>query len=229
MSKAVGVDEVNKGLSVIGILYQPTERFSIGFTEQYVDDVFNTFYLESKIDFRFTDGLEVRLTGQLTDQRSVGDDLLTGESYDTQSWGLRSATSYANAIVYVAYTTTTSGGEIQRPYGRSPGFARLMEQDFQRAGEDAWNVSLSYHFDRLGLPGLSGFTRYSDGRHAIDATTRDSLPDQKEFNITFDFHPTKDHLKGLWIRVRGAHLDVEGVSRATKTLRVILNYNFPLR
>ncbi len=229
MSNAAGVDEKNKGVGLFGILYQPTDRFSMGFTEQYGDDLFNTFYAESKIDFNLFDDLDFRLTGQVTDQRSIGDDLVTGESYDVQSWGVKGATSYLNAILSVAYTTTTKEEEIQNPYGSTPGFAGLIENNFQRAGEDAWNVGFSYHFDRLGLPGLSTFTKYSEGRHAIDGSTRETLPDLKEFNITMDYRPTQERFNAFWLRVRGAHVDVEGVSRATTTLHLILNYDFKLR
>jgi hypothetical protein len=228
MSNSAGVDEKDKGVSVFGILYEPTDQFSIGFTEQYGDDLFNTFYAESKIDFGLSDNLDLRLTGQVTDQRSVGSKLVTGESYDVQSWGVKGEASYLNGILSVSYTTTTKGEEIQNPYGSSPVFTSLMEENFQRAGEDAWNVGLSYHLDRFGLPGLSGFTKYSEGRHAIDATTHDSLPDIKEFNMTIDYRPGGGLFKGFWLRVRGSHADYEGISRTTKSLRLILNYDFKL-
>jgi hypothetical protein len=226
LSNGAGVDEINKGVSLLGVLYQPSDQLSIGFTEQYADDLFNTFYAESKIDFHLPYDFQFRLTGQLTDQRSLGDDLITGESYDVQSWGIKGATSYLNAILSIAYTTTTSDEEIQNPYGSSPGFTGMMEDDFQRAGEDAWNLNFSYHFDRFGLPGLSGFTKYSNGRNAIDGTTRESLPDQEEYNLTVDYHPSDDRFKGFWLRVRGSHLDVDGQSRDTQSLRLILNYEF---
>ncbi len=77
-----------RGTAVGGGLFS-VKDFSIGMFEYYTPDILNILYAEAKCKWRLGDGLRVNLGAHFTDQRSVGDHLLTGSFVDTQAWGLR--------------------------------------------------------------------------------------------------------------------------------------------
>ena len=103
-----------------------------------------------------------------------------------------------------------------------------MLRDFDRANERAWRAGLSYRFDRLGLPGVSAFVNYGKGRHAVDPTTQQRLPDQSEYDYTVDFRPERGLLEGLWLRLRYARVDEDGNGEVADQIRLILNYELPV-
>ncbi len=133
--------------------------------------------------------------------------------------------SYRNFTLSAGFTSTDSEMEIQSPYGSYPGFVSLMRRDFNRAGEDAWQVGIAYDFARLGLDGLSAFANYAEGYGARDSETRESLPNEREFNITVDYKPKMGFLGGFWLRLRGAVVETDQTST---DLRVIFNHELPV-
>ncbi len=135
------------------------------------------------------------------------------------------ALSYRHFTLSVAFTTTDSEMEIQSPYGSYPGFVSLMRRDFNRAGEEAWQVGIAYDFARLGIDGLSTFANYAEGYGARDSETRESLPNEREFNITLDYKPSFGFLGGFWLRIRGA---VAETDKTSTDLRVIFNHELPV-
>ncbi len=119
---------------------------------------------------------------------------------------------------------------IRSPFGSKPSALSFMLRDFDRAGEDAWLVGLSYDFaPELGVKGLSAFVNYArgNGRHA--ALTGSRLVDEDELDLTVDYRFTAGPLTGLWLRVRGALVRELGGDRDTQNeFRAILNYELPL-
>ena len=143
-------------------------------------------------------------------------------------WGGRAALSRRDAILSVAFSSTSDDFEIQSPYGSYPGYVNLMRKDFNRAGELAWLVGASYHFERIGIPGLSAFANFARGTSARDGSSGDSLPNQQEFDLTVDYHLPEGRLKGFWVRLRYAYLDEDGDADPAHDFRVILNYQIPI-
>jgi hypothetical protein len=191
----------------------------------YVEDTINIAYTEVDYTHSFSDDLAIRMRAQFSHQQSVGNDDLTGSSFDTWVLGGRIALSYRNFTISTGFTTTDSEMEIQSPYGDYPGFVSLMRRDFNRAGEDAWQVGIAYDFARLGLEGLSAFANYAEGYGARDSETRASLPSEREFNITADYRPNLRFLRGFWLRLRGAVVETDQTST---DLRIIFNYAIPV-
>ena len=226
MSKAAGVDQVDNGLFMLGILFEPHEKFSIGAINYFVEDVINIFYSESHITHITKKGVGINLSAQFTDQSSTGDDLLTGSDFSTQVFSSRLAFSYEYTVLRFAFSTTSNDRRIISPYGGYPGYISLMEKDFNRAGEEAFLIGLSYNFGKLGLNWLSFYTNYAYGYDALDPEANESLPDRKEFNITVDFRPNIFENRDLWIRIRYANIDNEGLDDSINDFRVILNYYF---
>jgi len=227
MSQIGSIKDTDNGMLAFGGLYNPVKEFSIGGVNYFVQDVINIFYAESYYLKTTASGAGVKVSAQLTDQRSVGDDLL-GSDFSTQVWGGQIAASYVNTILRFAFSTVSSDKEIISPYGGYPGYLSLIVKDFKRAGEKAFLAGLSYDFERVGLEGLSFFTNYAFGYDAVDAAADEPLPDQREFDITVDYKPEKMILEGLWLRFRYANIDFTGDENSINDSRIIFNYNLPL-
>jgi hypothetical protein len=225
LSEAAGVDGADHGMFYGGIRISPLENIHVGAINYYVEDTINIAYVDLDYLKRFSDDLAIRMRAQFSHQQSVGDDDLTGSSFDTWVIGGRVAMSYRNFTFSAGFTTTDSEMEILNPFGSYPGFVALMRRNFNRAGEDAWQVGLAYDFARLGLHGFSAFANYAEGYGARDSATRSSLPDEREFNFTVDYKPDFGFLGGFWLRFRGAVVETD---RTSTDLRVIFNHALPV-
>jgi hypothetical protein len=229
MSEAAGVAQPSShGLAFAGFLLSPFDGFSFGGIDHFVKDTVNIAYAAADYLHPLGDDLALRFQGQFTHQRSVGNDELPGSPFSTWVVGGRVAASYRNLVLSLAGSSTDDGAAIVYPFGSYPGYVSLMQHKFNSAGEDAWLVGLSYHFERLGLEGLSAAANYAEGYGARDPSSGSSLPDQRGFDLTLDYRLQKGRLRGLWLRVRGSLLDTDGVDRTGKELRVVLNYSIPV-
>jgi hypothetical protein len=227
MSEAAGFDDRVEPLSLAAVRYDFTDDINIGATTQYAWEFMNTLYAEANAVWSFDDEWALRLGGQYTDQRSVGDEI--GGDFDTFVYGGKLAASYRSATLTLAFSSTDDGARIRNPYGGYPGYLSLMIKSFNRADEDAWLVGASYDFTRIGIPGLSSFINYAQG-YTPDSGANGS-PDQWEFDITVDYRLQSALLNGLWLRARAAFVgqddDVAGASDV-RDLRFIVNYELPI-
>ncbi len=230
MSEAAGVRSgEDRGVTAIGAAWRPREGSALSVYNLIGWDVMNTLYAEADTVHALNDEVSVKLTGQFMHQTSIGDELLPGPDFDTWGFGVRAGASVRGAIFGVAYTQIDRDRRIRNPWGGFPGFNSLMTRSFNRAGERGIGFRLSYDASRIGLPGLTALVRYVHGSHARDGAARVSLADVEEWNLTLDYRfPASHPLGRLWIRVRGAVLDVERSSRTPNQVRVILNYAFPV-
>ncbi len=227
MSKAAGVLSEDRGLAMLGIKFQSKDGFSVGALASVVPDVFSTVYSEFDKAWTFDEwGLRVGL--QFTDQRSIGDDLLTGSSFSTQSGGVRVAAGFRNAILIAAFRINSDGARIRNPYGGDPSFASTMLGNFNLANQKTFRVGLSYDGARIGLPGISGFVNYARGFDAEIAATGSSLPNDEEIDLTLDIRPDRPALRGAWLRLRAATLNPGDGRRRVIQVRLILNWALPL-
>jgi hypothetical protein len=227
MAEAAGAPPNRKrGLFVAGAAYVPSDNALTGVINYLVPDVLNILYAEMNCTWIVNQDLQLKLSAQFTDQRSVGQELLG--SFDTRVAGSRAALSYRNAIVTTAFSTTTTGAAIRSPFGTYPGYLSLMEKDFDRAGESAWLVGLAYDLKNLGLPGLSFVMNYAQGYGARDATTEKPLPEEAEFDLTVDYRVQQGPLRGLWFRVRNGYVDFNHQGGSSNTVRFIVNYELPV-
>ena len=200
LSRAAGAD-ANRGASVLGARWRFGERTNIGAIDIFGIDTFNTFYTEATAALTPTDDeaeLEMRLSAQYTDQRSVGEELI-GRFQTYQVGGKFDIGAYG-ATLTLAYTDTGSGADIQNPWGGVPSYNSVIVEDFDSAGERAWRVGAVYDFARIGLAGVSGFVNYPVGPTPDSgANTR---PNTDELDFTLDWKPQPGRLDGLWLRGR---------------------------
>lgn len=224
MSHAMGVMEKDTGMVMLGMRYENEGRFWLGVIGSVVPDVMSTIY--SELDTTWNAGeWDFRFGAQFTDQRSVGNNLLTGDKFDTQSVGLRGAASFRNAILSMAFTGNGDGARIRSPFGGDPSFSSLMLSDFNLANQKTFKIGLSYNAGRIGLIGLSGFVNYAHGSGAEIAAAGTSLPDTEEFDLTIDFRPEQQQLRGGWLRLRTAVIN-PGTARRVVDVRLIFNWTF---
>ena len=227
MSEAAGFNNTDEPMTMAGSSYNFNDDVNIGALNLYSWDYFNTLYAEANAVWRFRRGQALRLGGQFTHQKDVGDAI--GGDFDTYVYSGKVSGSWRNAIVTLAFSSTDDNERIRSPYGGYPGYLSLMLRDFNRAGEDAWLAGASYDFKSIGVPGLSGFVNYARG-YTPDSGSNAS-PDQSEFDITVDYRFQSRAVEGLWLRARAAFLDQdEGVAGGfdVRDYRVILNYKLPL-
>ena len=227
MSQDAGAD-VKKGVALVGgrVSYK---GFSFGAINYYSDDIINIFYTEGSYKLPVTKDLGLLFSAQFTDQRSVGDDLLKGYSFNTNQVGVKSDISYGGAILTLGYTNTSRGADMQSPWSGYPGYTSVQVQDFNRAGEDAFMVKASYDFTRLGLKGVTAYALFVHGWGRVDPSTKASVADENEFNADVQYRPQWKFLKGLWFRVRYANVhQYEGDKNTIHDFRVIVNYDIPL-
>lgn len=227
MSEAAGVKQVDRGVALAGANYS-TKEFSLGAIDYYSEDIINIFYAEGKYTLLLTERFGVLFAAQYTDQRSTGDDLLRGSSFDTHQVGLKGEASYGGALLSLAYTNTTQGDNMRSPWSSYPGYTSVQVQDFNRAGEEAFMVKGSYDFSRLGLEGVTAYALWVHGWGAVDPVSKAPVYNQDEYDLDLQWRP-KGGLKGLWFRFRYAHVDQRGGDDSSiNDFRVIVNYDFSL-
>src|SRR5580765_6249370 len=107
MAQDAGAD-IQHGVWSAGALYEKG-KFNIGAIEYYCDDIINIAYAETKMELPISADWKPRLAAQLVDQRSVGDDLLQGDSFSGQQFGIKAELPVKNALFTVGFTQTTNG------------------------------------------------------------------------------------------------------------------------
>ena len=126
-----------------------------------------------------TERLGVLLAVQFTDQRSVGDELLTGSAFDTRQGGVKTDLSYAGAILSLAYTRNAEGDNLRSPWSGYPGYTSTQVTFFDRAGENTFSAKLSYDFKGVGLTGVTAHALFVHGWGRIDPSTKDPMSDEQ--------------------------------------------------
>ena len=227
MSKDAGAS-VERGVALGGGLFS-MGRFSIGAIDYYCDDVLNIGYAEAKYTWPVTKDFGLLFAAQCTDQRSVGDDLLKGYSFSVNQIGLKTEASYAGAMLGLAFTTASSGADLQNPWSSYPGYTSVQVQDFNRANENAFLVKLSYDFTNIGLQDVTAYALYVHGWDRINPSTGKQAINENEWDFDLQWKPKSGFFKNFWPRVRYAVVqEQEGQERYIHDFRVILNYDFPL-
>ena len=142
---------------------------------------------------------------------------------------MKSDISYRNAVLTVGYTGTAKGADMQSPWGGYPGYTSVQVQDFDRAGEGAFMAKLSYDFKRFGVEGVTAYTLFVHAWGRVNPSTKESVPNENEWDTDVQWRPQWKFLKGLWFRVRYANVhQYETPKNTINDFRVIVNYDFPL-
>ncbi|MBW1882290.1 MAG: OprD family outer membrane porin, partial [Deltaproteobacteria bacterium] len=228
-SEVAGVPGASSnGLSFAGFRIKPLKGLSLGAINQYVKDTFNTVYCEAEWVHQAEQGWGIRTATQFTHQRSVGDDRLTQDSFDTWVWGGKLAASWKQAMLSVTVSVTDDDQRIHNPYGSYPGYLAMMQRNFNDANEKAWGLGASAYFGEIGVPDLSLALRYSEGYDRQRPLTDEHLGDRRELNATLDYRLRHGPLRGFWLRARFGWGHVEGTRRDSFEGRIVLRYDLKL-
>lgn len=196
---------------------------SFGAIDYYCDDVINIFYTEASYKLLKGDGYDLKIAGQYTDQRSVGDDRLTGDDFSTWQLGFKADLTVGPAVFTAAITTVNDGDTMRSPWSGYPGYTSVQVQDFFRAGESAAMFRAGYDFTSLGLKGVSAYALYVYGFGVEDPNS-----DQSEIDLNLQWTPVGGALRGMSYRLRYAYVTQRGDGDPDiNEFRFILNYDFP--
>jgi hypothetical protein len=227
MSTAAGAPVgVDRGVYVAGANFK-TGGLSIGAIDYYSSDIINIFYSETKYSLPIIDRLSLRFGAQYTDQRSAGDDLLTGKPFSTDQYGLKVELALGPALLTTARTITAtgtltdgkSGTDIRSPWGGYPGYTAVQIENFYRAGEDATLLRAAYNFPRV--TGLSIYGLWVKGSTPHEANQYA----QTEYDFNLQWVASRRMLKGLTLLARYGHVAQAGPSdQHENELRLVLYY-----
>lgn len=226
LSEVAGAPGTDEGLTLIGAQLPLSEHLTVGAITQYGWDTFNTLYSETSYSNKLSENLDFQLSGQYTNQRSVGDELLG--NFDTWHTAAQAAFGWRGAMIRLAGSRTGDGAGIRAPWGGKPGYLSIQRSDFDAANERAVMLGFSYNTEYFSSMGLSSFVNIAHGWDGRIATEGINLPDRTEYNLTVDYKPPSGTLQGLWVRLRWAHLDIERDGKTVRDVRLIVNYQLPL-
>ena len=228
MSTAAGAN-VDRGVGLGGAVVQ-YGPFYLGAIDYYSPDIINIGYTEARASTKATEDLGLLGAIQYSDQRSVGDDKLTGSYFSTRQFGVKGEASYKGAILTLAYTITADGADMQTPWGGYPGYTSVQVQDFDFANQQAFLVKASYDLSNLGLEGVSIYQLFVHGWSREDPSTGDSVANEDEYDSNLQWTPKGiPMLDGLSFRLRYALVHQwQGDHEDINDIRFIVNYDLSL-
>jgi hypothetical protein len=227
MSRKAGA-AAQRGVALAGALFSHG-GFSIGAIDYYCNDIINIGYAETRYALRQGEGVGAHFAAQFTDQRSVGDNLLTGSSFSTNQVGVEMDAGYRGGILTLAYTANSRDDDLRFPWSGYPGYTNSMIYNFNHAGENAFSAKISYDFSGLGLKGVAAFAEYTRGWGRVNPKTKAGEDNEEEIDADLQWRPKGHYLEGLWLRGRyGVAHQYEGAKAYTHDVRVYVNYEIPL-
>lgn len=214
--------EVERGVFTGGALFEKDD-FTIGAIDYHSPDIINIFYAQTKwtlpVTLPFADNAVPAFALQFIDQRSTGDELLTGGSFAAQQVGVKGDLPVGDALFTAAYTLAGGDANLRSPWSAYPGYTTVQVEDFNRAGEGALLLRAGY--DIPWFEGLSAYALFVNGSDPDDpAQFR-----KDELDLNLQWEPPGKCLSGLSVRLRYALVEEHGpVTRGLSDFRVICNY-----
>lgn len=226
MSEAAGAGRTQEGAALAGFRLQPWQPFWVEASTIFTADTFNTAFLRTQYTHTLSDDVTLSLGIQYADQRSVGEALIG--RFQTWTVGARATLDFYGASVAPSFHRTGSGNDIQTPFGRWPGYLKLITKDFDLARQTAVGVRLGYDLGRVGAAGLTGRFFFADGMSAINPKSGKSEPSEREYDFDVIYEPPKGWLAGFSFRVRVGLVQQNGVAGLFPDIRLIMNYELPV-
>lgn len=221
---------VNEPLLLISLRGEPNEKLSLGFASYRVRDVLASTYADAAWLTSLDTDTQLRLGGQVMRQGSTGDNLLTGEDFDTWIIGGKVDLIHGPLTLSGTAMKTDRGAAYRMPFGSWAGYTSRIINNFNRAGERVWAVDAAVDFARMGAPGLSLNTNVTFGNGAINAATGAGLSKNTEYDFTADYRFSAatwpQWARPLWLRGRVARFEQKlgSVVDVTGERHLILNY-----
>lgn len=100
-----------------------------------------------------------------------------------------------------ALSTVGKETDIRDPFGNLPVYTSMHQASCERAGEDAYLVTLSYDLSRLGIEGLKFLVGWGQGADAVNPQTGAPEPDRDILNLRLDYEPHSGPLEDLRVQL----------------------------
>jgi len=227
MSEAAGASpKTNDGAAVGGFRLQPWPSLTVDANTVFAVNTFNTAFLLSQYAHAFSDDVTLTLGVQYTDQRSVGSELIG--SFQTWTVGAKATLDFYGASIAPTFHRTGSGNNIQTPFGRWPGYLKMITKDFDLARQTAAGIRLSYDFGRIHLAGLTGRFSFASGMDALNPKNGKPEPDEREYDFDVIYAPPEGWLSGFSFRVRTGLVEQSGTHGLLPDIRLIMDYEIPV-
>ena len=230
-SEGLGVAQ-DEGVLITGASYH-ANGWNIGASNYWIKDTLNTLYgeVDYLLPFGGGDGPSFRVGVNNLDQRTVGADLIAGAPYNTYQASARFIASYQGFVFTGAVSKVGGEASIQEPFGFSTSYTAMLVTNFHQAGVDAYLLSLSYDFAKLGLEGVKFEAAWGKGKGVNDPVTNQDFANQEELDLRLVYEPHRGPLHGL--RVEVEYVDWQVFDRALPSqelsqFRTIVNYAVPL-
>ena len=227
MATAAGAPSgVERGVYVAGANYT-AGGFSFGAIDYYSADIINIGYSEIKYAVPLARRVTLRFGAQYVDQRSSGDDLLTGKPFSTDQYGLKAEIGLGGALLTAARTHTAigtvspdgSGTDMRNPWGGYPGYTAVQIENFYRAGENATLLRFAYNF-----PKRTNLSVYGLWVHGSTPDVANQYA-QDEYDLNVQWNAPKGTFEKLRLLVRYGHVQQAGPSdQHENELRVFAYY-----
>ncbi|MFH1453035.1 MAG: OprD family outer membrane porin [Armatimonadota bacterium] len=221
MSAYAGYPGTDKPVTLAGVRFIPDDKYKFQLWNYVCYDYMNIVYFQGDAKWPVEKDTFLTLSAQYIDQHDIGQNPLAGK-FSTGASGVLAGVLCNGLGVTLGHTSTQEGHDIVNPWGSYQGYASLIEEDCDLAGEKAWVAGISYDFRHIGLKNVSAFMNHS---HAFLSRSGSVLdPRQNENNFTIDYRPDGD----LWLRFRAAKVDsaLDMNDLNISDCRIILNYSF---
>ena len=232
MSDALTSDDAaDRGATFGMVKYRPFSGLSTVLMDYYVPDFLNAAFVQAEYDFQRPKEVPNWIIGaNVIAQQSVGDDLLTGSSFETYHASAKVMMKYAGWTLSVAGAITGEGSQIFSPFGTKPTYTDMQQVAFDNAGEKAIGGSVEYDFGMLGLSGVSAGVWFTQGWDAINPVDNQGIPDRSELDLWLQYRPTEGAMKGFRLRTQYSNVWQEGNERDTQPeFRFIVDYTVLFR
>ena len=230
-----GIPAEGQGAPFAMVRYRPFSGFSTVFMDYNIQNFVNTAFAQAEYDFKQPKQIPNWILGaNVIDQRSVGDDLLTGNSFQTYQASAKAQMVYAGWTLFVAGSATGDESKIYSPFGTKPNYTDMQQASFDNAGEKAVGGSVSYDlgyaFGKYGLSGVSVGAWDTQGWGAINPATGVGINDRNELDVWMQYRPTEGPLKGFRLKVQYSDLWQDGnIRNPQPEFRAIVDYTVLFR
>ena len=228
MATAAGAPAgVERGVYMIGGNLK-TGQLSIGAVDYYSADIINIAGSQIWYTIALPRRVSLRFGAQYIDQRSIGNDLLTGKPFSTSQYGLKAEIGFSGALLTAARSHTAigtvspngSGTDMRNPWGAYPGYTAVQVEEFYRAGENATLLRAAYNFPKRSNLSVYGLWVHGSTPNVVNQYA------QSEYDFNVQWKAPKGTFEKLQLRVRYAHVTQAGPSdQHEDELRVLVYYD----
>jgi hypothetical protein len=236
MSEALagtGADE--RGAAFGMVRWRPIKGLTTVFMDYYIEDFINSAFGQAEYSLQTSKQDPTWMFGvNILDQRSVGRNLLIGNSFETYQASAKVQMNFAGWTLFAAGSITGEESKMFSPFGSKPNYTDMQQSSFDNAREKAIGGSVAYDFGyAFGSYGLSGFSVgawYTHGWDAIDPATAAAIADRDELNLWLQYRPNDGPLKGFRLKTQYSTIWQQGnVRDAQPEFRFIVDYTILFR